>query len=236
MADTKQHCAAHPRTGETFYVYEEYDTLRWRAGSNEFTTSADKNREKEAGFAGGDTVHEWSLKYDPNGNNGSGAITTSIDGQTTVTNLDPGHKLDGATFNRFGLLNVMKHADDPAEVWIGDLAINGQKEDLTTDPGWEEFQNRREYETRDDRPYSDYGYSPTNFAGGKAAGELGGLIFRGDIRLPDGVNYYADRDRAVDPGKAALSASGKIIYPPGRSGQFNTDRLFPCARQRHDQP
>ena len=65
--------------------------------------------------------------------------------------------------------------------------------------------------TRDDRPYSDYGYSPTNHAGGKASGELGGLIFRGDIRLPDGANYYADRIELLSLQKP-LKASGKLCF------------------------
>lgn len=132
--------------GKTFFAYEEYDTQRWRAGSNRFTGPADKHRDAETGFGSGDTVHPWSLKYDPNGNNGGGTITATVDGQTAV-HLDPGHKLDGATFNRFGLLNVMKHAEDTAEIWIDNITVNGKKEDLTKDPVWEAFQNRREYET-----------------------------------------------------------------------------------------
>jgi len=200
--------------GKTFFAYEEYDTQRWRAGSNRFTGTADKDRDAETGFTSGDTVHQWSLKYDPNGNNGGGTITATVDGQTAVTHLDPGHKLDGATFNRFGLLNVMKHADDTAEIWIDDITVNGKKEDLTKDPVWEAFQNRREYETLDDRPYSDYGYSQTHHARGKASGELGGLIFRGDIRLPDGVNYYADRLDLLSLEKP-LKASGMVVFRRG---------------------
>jgi len=39
----------------------------------------------------------------------------------------------------------------------------------------------------------DFGYSDTIFAGGKAKGEIGGLIFRGDCRYPARMAYYADR-------------------------------------------
>ena len=197
--------------GSQFYVYEEYCTSRWRAGSNQFTGPGDKEREKEPGFASGDDqVHTWTLRYDPKGNDGGGTITAVVDGRQTVTNLDPGHRLDGATFTHFGLLNVIKHADDAGEVFIGDLMINGQKQDLSQDPEWEGFQNRREYETCDDRPYSDYGYSAdTNYSGGKARGEMGGLTFRGDIRLPEGVNFYADRIELLNLEKP-LKASGKL--------------------------
>jgi hypothetical protein len=198
--------------GERFFVYEEYDTARCRAGSNCFTGSGDKNADS---FPTGEAAHAWSLAYDPNGNNGGGTITATVDGHKTVTHLDPGHKLDGATFNRFGLLNVMKHADDSAEFWIGDITINGEKQDLTRDPAWDAVGNRRRYESRDDRPYSDYGFSETHFAGGKASGELGGLIFRGDIRLPDGVNCYGDRLPDELSLEKPLKASGKIVFRRG---------------------
>ncbi len=194
--------------GDTFFAYEEYDTSRFRAGSSHFT-SAGPGKPEPKGFASGDAVHEWSLKYDPAGNDGGGTITATFDGETTVTKLDPGHKLDGATFNRFGLLNVMKHADAQAEIWLDRVTVNGEPEDLTKDPRWEGFHNRREYQTRDVRPLSDYGYSPTHFAGGKAAGELGGLVFRGDVRLPDGLNYYGDRLEPLSL-ERPLRASGKI--------------------------
>ena len=41
------------------------------------------------------------------------------------------------------------------------------------DPGWEGVGNRREYETANVRPRFDFGYSPTGYAGGRAAGEAG---------------------------------------------------------------
>ena len=51
--------------------------------------------------------------------------------------LDPGHKDDGAVFNRFGLFNVMKSSDNRVVVFMDDLTINGQTEDFSRDPGWE---------------------------------------------------------------------------------------------------
>src|SRR5262249_53559580 len=53
--------------------------------------------------------------------------------------------------------------------------------------------NRAEYPTADVRPRFDFGFSPSRFAGGKAAGELGGLVFRGDARSPRTLAYFADR-------------------------------------------
>ena len=56
------------------------------------------------GFATGKAVHRWSLKYDPAANGGTGSIAVTMDDETAICHLDRGHKADGATFNRFGLL------------------------------------------------------------------------------------------------------------------------------------
>jgi hypothetical protein len=197
---------------DKFEAHGEYDTNRWRAGSKQFTSNTPG--QTITTFVSGETVHRWSLKYDPSGNNGGGTVELTVDEHSVITELNPEHKADGAMFNRFGILNVMKHADDPMQLWIGELTINGEKQDLSKDPGWEQFQNRREYETRDDRPWSDYGFSPTNFAGGKAAGELGGLIFRGDVRLPNGINYCGDRLELLTL-ERPLKASGRIVFRRG---------------------
>ena len=80
-------------------------------------------------------AHTWSLTYDPDGNEGRGVITATIDGETSVCHLDPGHKADGATFDRFGLLTVMKSADSPGELWLDDVTVNGELEALRRRPG-----------------------------------------------------------------------------------------------------
>src|SRR5581483_1773710 len=129
-----------------------------------------------------DGNYEWTIRYDPKGNKGTGSITVTLGGETAVCHLDAGHKADGATFNRFGLLPVLKSADGGGEIWLDDVTINGDKDDFARDPGWDGSQNRRTYETTDVRPRFDFGYSPTHHAGGRAEGELGGLVFRGDCR------------------------------------------------------
>src|SRR5205823_5012296 len=118
------------------------------------------------GFPAG-KVYDWSLEYDPKGDGGKGAITATFGGETAVCHFEAGHRGDGATFNRFGLLAVMKHADDAGEVWLDDVAVNGDTEDFARDPGWEGRNNRRTYETNDVRPRFDFGFSPTDHAGGK---------------------------------------------------------------------
>jgi hypothetical protein len=57
-------------------------------------------------FPADGTVHAWSLKYDPDAAAGNGQITFVLDDKTYTRALSPGHKSDGATFDRFGILGV----------------------------------------------------------------------------------------------------------------------------------
>jgi hypothetical protein len=207
--------------GDVFYAWLEYATQRWRAGGDDpkgFPTEHDPEtgRDRLKGFAAKGAVHRWSLQYDPKGNNGRGVVTASIGEVKAVCHLADGHKADGATFNRFGLLNVMKSADDGGELWLNDVTINGQRHDFSRDPGWDAFQNRRTYTTKVVRPRFDFGYSTTHYAGGKDAGELGGLIFRGDCRFPEKMACYADRLSDLTLEKP-LRARGKVCLRRGVS-------------------
>jgi hypothetical protein len=133
--------------GDVFYAWVEYATARWRAGGDQprsFPMRRDPTtgRDQPIGFAARGAVHRWSLRYDPAANNGGGVITASIDDRMAVCHLVEGHKADGATFNRFGVLDVMKSADAGGEVWIDDVTINGAGEDFASDPGWDAVGNR----------------------------------------------------------------------------------------------
>lgn len=199
--------------GNVFYAYVEYGTGRWRAGGdspNGFVEAPEPGtgRVRMKGFRIG-AMHRWLLRYDPQGHHGAGSITATMDGETAVCHLDPGHKADGATFNRFGLLNVVKSADTGGEVWLDEVTVNGETESFDQDPHWDGFQNRRTYESWNVRPRFDFGYSPTHYAGGRAAGEMGGIVFRGDGRFTNLMAFYGDRleDLALDK---PLKASGKI--------------------------
>ncbi len=204
--------------GDVFYVWLEYATARWRAGGDSpqgFATPVKGTRRvrlKE--FAGKGKVHRWSLRYDPRGNGGRGVVTATLGDEKAVCHLAEGHKADGAAFDRFGLLTVMKSAAAGGEVWLGDVEVNGAKEDFRADPGWEGRGNRRTYTTADVRPRFDFGYSPTRFAGGAGKGELGGLVFRGDCRYPERIAYYADRLKELTLARP-LRASGKISLRRG---------------------
>jgi hypothetical protein len=143
-------------------------------------------------------------------------VTVTLGGETAVCHLDAGHKADGAAFDRFGLLPVLKSADGGGEVWLDDVTVNGETDDFARDPGWEGVGNRREYQTADVRPRFDFGYSPTHHAGGRGAGELGGLVFRGDCRYKDRLAAYGDRLKLLTLDKP-LKASGKVALRRGVS-------------------
>jgi hypothetical protein len=207
--------------GDVFYAWLEYATQRWRAGADEpqsFPTRRDPKtgRAEFIGFPSKGAVHRWTLDYDPQGNAGRGLVTATIGGAKAICHVAEGHQADGAVFDRFGLLTVMKSADGGGEVWLDDITINGQKEDFTNDPGWEGKRNRITYETTIVRPNFSFGFSPTRFAGGQGDGELGGLVFRGDCRYPEKMACYADRlsELTLDE---PLRASGKVALRRGVS-------------------
>jgi hypothetical protein len=206
--------------GDVFYAYVEYATSRWRAGGDSprgFPTREDPQtgRREIIGFPS-QAVHRWSLKYDPAGNSGQGAVTATIDGQTALCHLDTGHKADGAAFNRFGILTVMKSVDTGGELWIDDVTVNGRQFDFEEDPGWDALNNRRTYVTSLVRPRFDFGYSPTHLAGGRKPGELGGIVFRGDCREPGRMAHYGDRLQTLSLDKP-IKASGKVALMRGVS-------------------
>lgn len=207
--------------GNVFYAYVEYATKKWRAGADSpggFATVTDPEtgRTQLKGFPISGKTYRWSLRYDPEGNKGSGTIRVTIGDETALCHLDAGHKADGATFNRFGLLNIIKSADDGGEIWLDDVTVNGATETFDRDPGWDGFQNRRTIQTRSVRPYGDFGYSPTHYAGGRGKGELGGLVYRGDCRSAASMACYGDRLSPLTLDKP-LRASGKVSLRRGVS-------------------
>jgi hypothetical protein len=217
--------------GDVFYAYVEYCTSRWRAGGDSpggFATVDDPEhpgKKQLRGFKSAGAIHEWSLEYDPAGDNGRGVIVATIDGERAVCQLDLGHKADGAAFNRCGLLNIPKSFDSGGELWLDDVTINGQKEDFSRDPGWDALGNRRTYKTLGVRPRFDFGYSDTHFAGGQTRGELGGVVFRGDNRHAERLAYYGDRLQNLSLAKP-LRASGKVALRRGVSDSTSLVGFF----------
>lgn len=204
--------------GDVFYAWLEYATSRWRAGGDSpkgfSTPEANSKRTKIIEFRLPAQPHHWTIRYDPAGNGGDGSIIATIDKETAICHLAKGHKADGATFNRCGLLNVMKSAAAGGEVWLDDMEINGVREDFAVDPMWDCRNNQRTYRSTNVRPRFDFGYSATHYASGKQPGELGGLIFRGDCRYPERLAYYGDRLSELGLDKP-LIASGQVCLRRG---------------------
>ena len=152
-----------------------------------------------------------------------------LDKETSVCDVAPGHRADGAVFNHFGLLNVMKSADNAGEVWLDDLTVNGEPESFERDPQWDEFHNHRTYVTDLVRPRFDFGYSATHYAGGHGPGEMGGIIFRGDGRFTNLMAYYGAPLESLTLAKP-LKASGKVSL---RRGVSDSDVLFGFFHSEH---
>ena len=200
-------------TGTYFHAYLDYGTALWRAGGGVFGG--------EAAIPTGAADYPFSLTYDPDGADGRGAVTATFGAYSTVMTLDAGHKADGASFNRFGILNVMKSADDPGQLWLDDVTINGEAHAFDSDPGWDQWNNRNTYTTTNVRPRFDFGHSPgSNFAGGQSGGEIGGHTFRGDSRVEfNGTRmaYYGARLTDTLSLNHRLHAEGKIAFRRGVS-------------------
>jgi hypothetical protein len=64
--------------------------------------------------------HRWSLRYDPAAAGGRGRITVTLDGAEKAMDLEPGHKEQGATFDRFGIFNP-QHGGQFIRLFLDDL-------------------------------------------------------------------------------------------------------------------
>jgi len=219
--------------GEKFFAYVEYCTAKWRAGGDTtpFPSEVDPQTRRMSliGFPCNQPL-KWSLRYDPQGAGGRGVVTATIGESQAVCELDENHQADGATFDHFGILNVMKSADSGSEAWFDDVAVNGgTAEGFAQDPKWTGHDNRQTRPARIVRPWFDFGFSETQYAGGRARGELGGLTFRGDCRELDRMACYGDRIGPLTLAKP-LKASGKIAM---RRGVSDSTTLFGFFHSLH---
>lgn len=185
--------------GDGVMVEIGYCTGLWRAGATVFQAEGQGRLFPAAG------THSWSLRYEP----AQGRIVGTFDGEELVVALEDAHREDPTRFTSFGILNVVKSADGGGELWLDDLTINGEGEAFDEDPRWEALGNRSSQVSPEVRFRFNFGYSPTNHAGGRGAGEMGGLLYRGDDRNPVTLaNYGAELD-TLDLEKP-LRASGTV--------------------------
>jgi len=195
--------------GETFHCHLEYCTSRWRASAGVIGEIEQGERISPVEIPGG-KAYQWKMAYDPHGAGGNGLLTFTMNGKTARCEIESSQRRgEGVTVTHFGLLPVLKTWDGAGEVWLDDVTINGVAFNFSEDPKWDAFNNRRTYVTTDTRPKFDFGWGPTHFSGGKMAGELGGLIFRGDCREPARMAAYGDRLGTLTL-KSKLEARGKV--------------------------
>lgn len=220
--------------GEGFHCHVEYGTSRWRcnAGVIGEIVPGERITAKEIPC---DRVYEWKMVYDPNGESGYGLLTFTLNGETATCPISKEHREDSATFTHFGLLPVLKAWDSPGEVWLDDVTINSHTFDFTQEPQWDSLNNRRTYETTNTRPRFDFGWSPTQFAGGKWPGELGGLIFRGDCREPHRMGAYGDKIGNLDL-NTPFFARGKVVMLRGVSDSTASIGFYNSKWSMHSNP
>lgn len=169
------------------------------------------------------TRYHWTLEYDPAAAGGNGQATFIIrrdaaaggpppqefENKLVTLDLPPGFKQTGATFDRFGLLNGTKPGGQMT-IYFDDVSVDGAELDFAKDPGWAGSGNRDTYQERRQVGAHDFGFrAQSQEAGGTAAGELGGDLWRSGK-----FAYYADR---VGPltFDDRLEASGKVILRVG---------------------
>jgi hypothetical protein len=129
--------------------------------------------------------------------------------------LPDGYRRHGTTFDHFGLINMMKPGGQMI-IHFDDLHYIGHSQDFTSDPRWDASGNRETYREYDAVGAHNFGFSNTNYAGGKP-GELGGTFWRGGE-----YGYYADRVGPLDL-EDRLEATGRVVL---KVGAPDSDMLF----------
>ncbi len=182
------------------------------------------------------TRYTFRVTYDPAAASGQGqfqfvlqsnsAKPEEFEGKTFTVDLPPGYQAEGATFNRFGIMNMMKSGGS-LKIYFANLEHDGVREDFARDPNWAGSGNRAKYEESDPIGAHDFGFSDTNFAGGKS-GEVGGKFWRSGL-----YGYYADRVGPLSMDDR-LEARGRVVLKVGAPdsdmflGWFNsTERKTP---------
>ncbi|MGD9722576.1 MAG: hypothetical protein AB7O59_14690 [Pirellulales bacterium] len=189
--------------GGKYWMFYEYGTRNYRTGGGGAFAGEQYQKTPTPPFQAGDTVHTWSLDYDPAAADGRGLLTFRVDDRSYQTALAPGHRTDGAEFNRFGIFNQQTPGDQ-LELYLDDLVIDGEPQSFDDDPAWQGVGNRMEFAERVIRPHHDFGHSHTAHCG-SAAGEIGGIIFRDERPASYGTTTGA---LSLDD---ELRASGKLV-------------------------
>lgn len=181
------------------------------------------------------TPYTFDLAYDPDANNGLGAVTFTLGGKGPFTGgpfsfkLSADQRKAGATFDAFGIVNAQS-AGNWLTIYFDDLSVDGVHEAFDDHPGWVGQSNRAKLDDYGLEGAHQFGFSDSSFAGGKR-GEIGGLLYSS----PSVPGYYAAKVGTLSL-EDRLRASGKIAlkqYGPDGGvyiGWFDADkRGYPPA-------
>ncbi len=208
--------------GGKYWMFYEYGTRSGATGGGGAFAGERYQTTVTPPFPADGTSHQWSLDYDPAAENGRGRITFQVDDREYELSLAPGHKQEGATFDRFGFWNVEIQGDS-LDVFIDDLVVNGESFGFDSEPNWEAAGNDGAFAESMIRPLHDFGYSPTSHTGGDTPGEIGGVIYRDESPAYYGgpTGRLTLDDELFASGKIALldAASDSGVY----LGWFSAD-------------
>ena len=155
--------------GGKYWVLFEYGTHNWLTGGTGCFEGAQYQKTPTKPFLADGTVHKWTLRYLPGAASGQGEVRFILDHKEYVCPLAPGHKADGATFNRFGVFNHQTTGKG-MEVCFSELFLKGTP--LEQDAQWEGKGNHVRFEDRVFRPLHDFGYFPPSTTNGNR-GQMG---------------------------------------------------------------
>jgi hypothetical protein len=188
--------------GGKYWVLFEYGTHNWLTGGTGCFEGPQYQKTPTKPFLADGTVHAWALRYLPRAASGQGEVRFVLDGKEYVCPLAPGHKADGATFNRFGVFNHQTTGKG-MEVCFSDLLLQGKP--LEQGAQWEGKGNHVQFQDRVLRPLHDFGYTPPDSAHGQK-GRIGGIIWRDPHPA-----YFADKTGRLTLDDE-LFASGKLAF------------------------
>jgi hypothetical protein len=130
-------------------------------------------------------------------------MTFTLDGTPYAQALAKGHKEDGAVFDRFGIFNQQISGGGLTATLAG-LTLNGEKIELSKDPGWEGVGNRAEFEDFGIRPFHNFGWN-------REKASVGGLVWRAGERDDSESAYYAAKVGPLTL-DGELRASGRLVF------------------------
>ncbi|MSR58613.1 MAG: hypothetical protein EXS05_13330 [Planctomycetaceae bacterium] len=99
-----------------------YPVLRTKGGGGRFGTP----REFPSIWPDGKS-HDWSMDYDPEGAEGKGRITLTLDGRSNTFDFNAGDKQRGTTFDRFGIVTSWIDGNSQDVYWDDVSYTVGQK-------------------------------------------------------------------------------------------------------------